>query len=359
MANPVRLEFLRGDTFEKIDIGDLGNLYRNSGNNILPIMIVNSGGRDAVNVKAKFIPYNRNGMVDNISADWKQISYDSTTSFQKELQLPDIRSGQFMTGFKVYAENFNNIITNYLPPDWGTQGKWEIYSLTEGNNEFNSYLQHIADSIDITTGRVVPKHFPATKNCVLEVEIATPRYNFGGVQLRMNPNTGYGYFVIVYPDPDTIRQINDYYSETIGSSYVPISSTTEAAIGIGKGYYTDLDNMAFPNIYNKCYWLPKGTTYRLERDTLKIDLKDNVFNIYVNGEHKGKFIDPYPIEEEGQMALIAGRRYDTRVIFDNIRYQIETNRGILFVRSIVPPDPKDSISDDNTYYSSLLIEYSE
>lgn len=357
--NPVRLEFVRADTFEVIDIGDLGNVYRNSGNNILPIMIVNSGGRDAVNVKAKFIPYTRDGKLDNISHDWKQLSYDTSSNFLKELDLPDIKAGHFMTGFQVHSENFNNIITTYLPPDWDTVGRWEIYSLTESNNEFNSYVQHIADTVDITTGRVIPMHFPETKNCDISVEIATPRYNFGGIQLRMNPQTGYGYAIILYPDPDTIREINEHYRQIIGASYKPIETWNESAIGIGKIHYRDLDNMAFPNIYNKFHWLPKGTDYRLERDTLRVELKENVFNVWVNGDHKGKYIDPNPLMNEGKMSMIAGRRFDTRVIFDNLQYRIETNRGVLFVRSVVPADPKDSVSNDSTYFSNLLIEYSE
>lgn len=358
-VSPVRLEFVRGDTFEVIDIGDLGNVYRNSGNNILPLMIVNSGGRDAVNVKAKFISHTRDGKEDNISADWKELSYDTSALFSKELDLPDIKAGQFMTGFQIYSENFNNIITTYLPPDYDTVGRWEIYSLTESGNEFNSYLQHIADTIDITTGRVIPQHFPETKNCEVSVEIATPRYNFGGIQLRMNPQTGEGYAIILYPDPDTIRQVNEYYRNLIGASYTPIDTWNMSAIGIGKVNYRDLDNMAFPKIYEKFHWLPKGTDYRLERDTLKVELKDNVFNVWVNDDFKGKYIDPNPITTQGKFALIAGRRYDTRVIFDDIQYKIETNRGILFVKSKVPADPPDSISNDAMYYSNLLIEYSE
>jgi hypothetical protein len=357
--NPVRLEFVRGDTLEVINIGDLGNVYRNSSNNTLPIMIVNSGGRDAVNVKAKFIPATHEGNTDEIAYKWKQISYDTSSNFKDELDLPDIRAGEFMTGFKVYSESFNNIITTYLPPDWDTIGRWEIYSLTEGNNEFNSYVQHIADTVDITTGRVIPMHFPETRNCDVSVEIATPRYNFGGIQLRMNPVTGYGYAVIMYPDPDTIRQINEYYREIIGASYTPIDTYNESAIGIGKVNYRDLDNMAFPNIYNKFHWLPKGTDYRLERDTLRVELKENVFNVWVNDDLKGKYIDPNPILEQGRVSMIAGRRYDTRVIFDNLVYRIETNRGIIFVKSAVPANPNDSISNDNMYYSNLLIEYSE
>jgi hypothetical protein len=163
--NPVRLEFVNANTLEVITVGDFGNVYRNSGNNTLPIMIVNSGQRDAVNVKAKFMTYSIDGLTDEESYKWKQLSYDTSSNFQNELELPDIKAGQFMTGFKVYGENFNNIITTYLPPDYETVGRWEIYSLTEGNNQFNSYLQHIADSIDITTGRVIPMSFPETKEC--------------------------------------------------------------------------------------------------------------------------------------------------------------------------------------------------
>lgn len=357
--NPVRLQFVRGDTFEVIDIGDLGNVYRNSGNNILPLMIVNSGERDAVNVKASFIPYSENGVVDDISAGWKLLSYDTSGDFASTLDLPDIKAGQFMTGFNVYAENFNSIITTYLPQDWTQQGRWEIYSLTEDGNQFNSYLQYIADSVDSPTGVAIPMQFPTTKNCDVSVEIATPKYNFGGIMLRMDGNSEYGYAIILYPDPQTISQINTYYGEMIGASYQPMQSDAMCAIGIGKIRPSDMDNMAFPNIYNKFYWLPQGTDYRLERDKLRVVLNENVFEIYINGELKGKYIDPNPITSAGKVSLIAGRRFDTRTIFDNLSYRIETQRGVLFVKSVVPANPKDSVTNDNMYRSNLLIEYSE
>jgi len=358
MSNPAKLEFYRADTLTPVVLGDLGTEYRNTSNNILPIIIANTGGRDAIDVKARFVGYQKpDGTIDNISKDWKQIAYDNSSIYRSELDLPNIPSGKFMPGYKVYSESFDSIIGQYLPQDWDTKGTWEVYFLTE-NNKQNSYLQHLVDDANTTTGKVTPMHYPKSKNCDLNVDIAVQKYNFGGIQLRVD-DEGYGYFIIVYPDPATIEKVNNYYS-TIIPNYTPIDPNYEAAIGVGKGKFTDLDNFDNFNIYNKCHWFSVGTgSVGLQRDTLRVELIENVITVSFNGNSIGKYIDTNAELNEGRMALIAGRRYGSVVIFDNVEYKTQTERGILFVRSIVPSDPSDSQEGDNIYYSSLLIEYSE
>jgi len=332
VENSAKLVLYNANTLEPLQIGDFGQVLNNSFN-LLAISIKNEGTKPAYNVVAYFDvatdPITKKPLLGSDKMkEWLTLNYESSGIFRTSLELPDVMPGQFMPGYKVYTETFTGMTR--LPEDWIVNGNWEAYSAGD-------YLHHLGGQ---TTGRAIPGSFPTSFNCEISVDIGVAKYGFGGVQLRMGDD-GYGYLILVRPEPSLIDWVNGYYANLPG--YRGIINDIEAVIEICKGRYND-------NEWSERYWFPVGTGPRTLKDNFKIKLKDNTIEVWYRGNYIGKYVDPNPINRPGKMALIASK--NVVITFDNLEYKIETPRGILFVKANVPAGIAP-----NVYKANLVLDY--
>lgn len=328
------LEIPIKDNPTRPDLGptvEFGALFRGNQAKV-GIKIFNEGDTPTAFTTASIGEFNMDGEVYPDAYKWKKISLSKTMGFETRISLPDIQPNSWMTGKDIFTEDFSK-----YPPDlgvqpdidwklWGGHKTWEIYS---------GYLQHNTDN---QTGRALWDALPTAKDYEFSTKITVRDGVWAGYIMRDNGDYNTGYIILVQGD-------EKYFPKGMNKG--------EGVLQVWSGKFTDgIDKWTL--LYQS-----KSIGIRGTHDYFKVRLKDNRFDFWYKDEKAQSplysFIDmdnTYTKQGKPILCTHAGNG-STLIYFDDIRMEVETESGVLWVENNVGLDTESFGKN----YTLLNVDY--